>query len=211
VPPGTSGLRLACYGWVDEHAGSLASANHLVLSELLRRGVEIDFYANRRHVPPPPGLGGEGFRYLGVDPPRALGALPDNGQRIANWALAPLVRRAWRRRYEPLVLAERERAPYDAVVSLSTPPAFTVPDTPTVTWLQGPMQTELDAIRRLRRQIIRTSGSRFYAALATYYRFDALLNRSVLRDSDRVICGSEWARTALARWGYPAERISALP
>jgi glycosyltransferase involved in cell wall biosynthesis len=211
VSPGRRRLRLACYGWVDEQAGSLASANHLVLAELLRRGVDVDFYANRHHVPPPRGLGGTGFRYLGVDPPGALGALPPAGQRIVNWGLAPLVRRGWRRRYGALVAREHERRPYDAVLSLSTPPAFTVPGVPTVAWLQGPLQTELEAIRRLRRQIVRTSGRAFYAALTTYYRSDLVLSRSVLRDCDRVVCGSSWAEAQIARWGYPRRRISALP
>ena len=211
MPTGTTGLRLACYGWVDEHAGSLASANHLVLAELLRRGVEVDFYANRRHVPFPPGLEGEGFRYLGVDPPRSLGVLPDRGQRMANWALAPWVRRAWRRRFGPLVEREHAAAPYDALVTLSTPPAFTIPGVPTVAWLQGPLQTELEAVRRLRRQIVRTSGWGYYAALVAYYSADVVLDRFVLRECERIICGSRWAQAAVARRGYPAERSSALP
>ena len=209
MPPGTSRLRLACYGWVDELAGSLASANHLVLAELLRRGVGVDFYANRRHVPPPPGLGGEGFRYLGVDPPRLTGAVPD--VRGAAWALTPVLRRAWRGRYEEVAAAAHAERPYDALLCLSTPPAFTIDGVPTVAWLQGPLQTELEAIRRLRHQIVRTSGRAFYAALVGYYRADVLLDRSVLRDCDRVVCGSRWASAQVARWGYPAERISALP
>jgi glycosyltransferase involved in cell wall biosynthesis len=194
---------------VDEQAGSLASANHLVLGELLRRGVEVDFYANRRHVPPPAGLGGEGFRYVGVDPPRLAGAVPD--VRGVSWALTPAVRRTWRRQYGHVASQEHAAAPYDALVCLSTPPAFTIPGVPTIAWLQGPLQTELEAIRRLRRQIVRTSGRPFYAALTTYYRADALLDRSVLRGCDRVICGSRWAQAQVARGGYPAERTSALP
>jgi glycosyltransferase involved in cell wall biosynthesis len=212
VPPGTSSLRLACYGWVDPDAGSLASANHLVLAELLRRGVAVDFYANREHVPEPPGLAGEGaFRYAGVDPPRLAGAVPPRAQRIANWLLGPGVRHLWRRRYAAAAGPRHEQAPYDAVLSLSTPPAFTLPGVPTVAWLQGPLQTELEAIRRLRRQIVRTSGRAFYAALVAYYRADLVLDRAVLRDCDRVICGSRWAVQALARLGYPVDRVSALP
>jgi glycosyltransferase involved in cell wall biosynthesis len=194
---------------VDEHAGSLASANHLVLGELLRRGVGIDFYANRRHVAAPAGLGGEGFRYVGVDPPGLAGAVPD--VRGVSWPLTPVVRRGWRRQYGRVAAREHAAAPYDALVCLSTPPAFTISGVPTVAWLQGPLQTELEAIRRLRRQIMGTSGRPFYAALTAYYRADALLDRSVLRDCDRVICGSRWAQAQVARGGYPADRISALP
>lgn len=209
MPPGTTGLRLACYGWVDEQAGSLASANHLVLAELLRRGVEVDFYANRRHVPAPPGLVDTGLRYQGVDPPRAAAAVPP--VRGASWVLTPALRGAWRRRYERVAGAEHERDPYDALLCLSTPPAFTIPGVPTIAWLQGPMDTELDAVRRLRDQIVRTSGRLFYAALVAYYRADSILDRSGLRRCDRVVCGSRWAQAQLARWGYPADRLSALP
>jgi glycosyltransferase involved in cell wall biosynthesis len=133
------------------------------------------------------------------------------GGRAASWALTPALRRAWRRRYVEVAAAAHAEAPYDAVVSLSTPPAFTIPGVPTVAWLQGPVHTELEAIRRLRPQIVRTSGRRFYAALVTYYRADVLLDRSVLRDCDRVICGSRWAMAQVARWGYPSEALSALP
>jgi glycosyltransferase involved in cell wall biosynthesis len=194
---------------VEEQAGSLASANHLVLGELLRRGVEVDFYANRRHVPPPAALVDLGLRYVGVDPPRGAEALP--GGRAVPWLLTPALRRAWRRRYEAAVAAERARGPYHALLTLSTPPAFTIPGVPTVAWLQGPLHTELEAIRRLREQIVRTSGRAFYAALASYYHADDRLDRSVLRGCDRVICGSRWAVDQVARWGYPADRLSALP
>lgn len=211
MPGGASGLRLACYGWVDEDAGSLASANHLVLDELLRRGAAVDFFANREHVPPPSGLVRDGFRYLGVDPPRSFGSLPGGAQRVANWALAPVARRSWRRRYEPVAGAEHRQHPYDAVLSLSTPPAFTVQGVPTIAWLQGPLQTELEAVRRLRPQITRTSGRLFHAALSAYYRADGLLDRSVLRHCDRVICGSGWAKAQLVRSGCPPDRVSALP
>jgi glycosyltransferase involved in cell wall biosynthesis len=201
--------RLACYGWVQEQAGSVASANYLVVRELLRRGIEIDFYANREHVPPPAGLDGA-FQYLGFQPPALTRALPGL-QRIANWIVSPVVRAAWRRVYSPAA-AERHRArPYGALLSLGTPPAFTIPAVPTVTWLQGPLHTELEAIRRLRKQIVRTSGRTFYLALVAYYLADRLLERRVLDSSGRVICGSKWSRQALVADGLPPERVFALP
>ena len=161
-------------------------------------------------MPPPAGLGGEGFRYVGVDPPRSAAAVPD--VRGVSWALTPAVRRAWRRQYERVATQEHAAAPYDALVCLSTPPAFTIPGVPTIAWLQGPLQTELEAIRRLRRQIVRTSGRPFYAALATYYRADALLDRSVLRGvRPGHLREPVGAGAGGARWGYPADRISALP
>lgn len=203
-------MRLACYGWVDEHAGSVASANHLVLRELLRRGVEVDFFANRDHVPPPRGLA-DGFRYVGVRPPRPLGALPPLAQRGVNWLFSPAVRAAWRRIFQPVAERRHREAPFDALLSLGTPPAFTIPGVPTVTWVQGPLQTELQAIRRLEPQIRRTSGRLCHRALIGYYRVDERSQNGVLDSSDRVICGSRWARSALVASGIDASRVSALP
>lgn len=106
----------------------MASANYLVVRELLRRGIEVDLYANREHVPPPAGLEGA-FQYLGFAPPALTGALLTGVQRIANRILSPAIRAAWRRVYAPAA-AERHRAhPYDALLSLGTPlrsrsPAF---------------------------------------------------------------------------------------
>lgn len=203
--------RLACYGWVSEGAGSVASANYLILGELLRRGVEVDLYAHRQHVPRPAGLAGP-FRYFGFDAPALTGMFPPRVQRIANWILSPAVRPAWRRVYEPTARARHDARPYDAFLSLGTPPAFAISGVPTITWLQGPLQTELEAIRRLRPQIAATSGRRFYLALVAYYRANRLLlERGILGSSTRIVCGSEWARQALIAEGLRPADVSALP
>jgi glycosyltransferase involved in cell wall biosynthesis len=201
--------RLACYGWVEEQAGSVASANYLVVRELVRRGIEIDFYANRRHVPPPVGLNGP-FQYFGFEPPALTKGMPPGLQRITNWILSPAIRAAWRRVYAPSAVKRHGERRYDALLSLGTPPAFTIPGVPIVTWLQGPLQTELQAIRRLRPEIVGTSGRAFYLALVTYYLADRVLERGVLDGSSRVICGSEWSRRALLAYGLPPERVFAL-
>lgn len=80
-----------------------------------------------------------------------------------------------------------------------------------MTWLQGPLQTELEAIRRLRKEIVRTSGRAFYLLPVSYYLADRLLERGVLDCSSRVVCGSEWSKRALVADGLPPERAFALP
>lgn len=201
--------RIACYGWVEEGAGSVASGNYLLLRELLERGVEVDFYAHRQHVPPPRGLQGD-LRYLGFDSPVSLERLPARTRRVSGWLLSPYVARAWRKVYEPVAQRHHRETPYDVVLSLGTPPAFAIPGVPTVTWLQGPQHTELEAIERLRNQIERVSGRAFYASLLAYYTLDGMLQRSILDTSDRVICGSEWARQAILS-RRPGQRVHALP
>jgi glycosyltransferase involved in cell wall biosynthesis len=203
-------MRLACYGWVAEQSGSVASANYLVVQELLRRGVEVDFYANQRHVADP-GFVQPGFRYLGFEPPRLYSSLPPTAQRLVNWSLSPVVRAAWRWIFEPAVESEHRVRRYDAVLSLGTPPAFTLAGVPTATWVQAAPRNELDAILRLRRQISQTSGRVFWLALAGYYLYDELLERHVLGSSDMIVCPSEWSRRMLLARGLDSGRTLALP
>jgi glycosyltransferase involved in cell wall biosynthesis len=199
---------------VSENAGSVASAGFLTLRELLHRGVHIDLFAHREHVPCPNGLVGNGFRYVGLEQPGLLNAVDTLPPRLVTgirWLFSPAVAAAWRRAYRPAVEAEHRRAPYDAVFSLGTPPAFTIPGVPTVAWLQAPLHTELDAIRRLRRQIATLSGRRFYLALVTFYRYTLVVGRRTLGSCDHLILPSEWSRRAVVSTGISAQKVHAVP
>ncbi|WP_243664289.1 hypothetical protein [Rhodothermus marinus] len=50
-------MRIACYALVEQHAGSVASANYLILEELLRRGHQVDLFAKADFVRRPEGWG----------------------------------------------------------------------------------------------------------------------------------------------------------
>jgi glycosyltransferase involved in cell wall biosynthesis len=207
-------MRLACYGWVSERAGSVASAGYLALRELLRRGLRIDLYAHRQHVSCPEDLVGERFRYFGLEQPSVLTLIDTLPPRLVTgtrWLFSPAVAAAWRRTYRPVVEAEHRRSPYDAVFALGTTPAFTIHGVPTVAWLQAPLHTELDAIRRLRRQIVSLSGRGFYLALVTFYRYNLFVGRRTLASSDRLILPSEWSRRAVLDTGVSAQKVQAVP
>lgn len=204
-------MKLACYGWVERDAGSVASAGHTVVDELLRRGHRVDLFADRDHVPAPAGIDGRpGFTYVGLARPGAplvAGPLREP----AAVALGLALRAAWNRRCTEAAAARHAVEPYDAVLALGVAPAFVVAGVPTVAWLQSPTHTELEAIRRLRPLIVRVSGRRHYTALATYYRLRSGLDRRALDNCDEVICGSAWSARALASRGVAAERLHALP
>jgi glycosyltransferase involved in cell wall biosynthesis len=207
-------LRLACHGWVHEHAGSVASAGHVVLEELLRRGIHVDLFAQRDHVPPPPALERAGCRYFGFEQ-RPLLARVD---RIAGTAgaivgrlFSPASRRYWQRTFEPALEAEHARTPYDAVLTLGTTRILTLPGVPNVTWLQSPFRTELDAIRRLRRQIVSTSGWSFYALAVGNHRYKSFTFRYELVPSEHVVLPSGWSQKASLAEGMPADRTHAIP
>ena len=60
-------MKLAVTGFVSEQAGSVASANALLLRELLVRGHEIHFYSKPSFVDPRPAVGERpGFRFFDV-------------------------------------------------------------------------------------------------------------------------------------------------
>ena len=207
-------LRLACHGWVHEHAGSVASAGHVVLQELLRRGVTVDFFAHRSHVPPSPELTEAGYRYFGFDQNtllRALDRIPGMPGAVIGRAFGPLSRRYWRNTLQPPLRIEHERAPYDAVLTLGTTRVLTLPGVPNVTWLQSPFQTELEAITRLRPQIVSVSGLPFYALAVSNYRVKALLQGYKPTPSEHLIVGSHWSRDAMVAAGMRAARTHALP
>lgn len=204
-------MRLACYGWVQEDAGSVASAGHTVVAELLRRGHRADLFADREHVPAPADLVGDPrFAYVGLAPPRSS-HLPAGLYRPAELVLGPRWRQAWRRRFGAAARARHELEPYDALLSLGVAPAFVLGGVPTVAWLQSPVHTELEAVRRLRPLIHRVSGPSFYAAVTTYYVRRARRDARQLDLCDEVICGSSWSERALADHGFPAEHLHALP
>jgi glycosyltransferase involved in cell wall biosynthesis len=203
--------RLACYGWVHEHAGSVASAGHVVLEELLRRGVAVDLYAHRAHVPPPPALTGAGLRYLGFDQTGLLDTL-DRAPGLWGTAVrrlcSPLYRRHWRRTFTPALAARHRETPYDAVLTLGTTRVLELAGIPNVTWLQSPFHTELEAIRRLRAQIVAVSGRAYYALAVANYKYRTAYAPTPI---EHVIVGSRWARSAIVAEGLPAARTHALP
>ena len=60
-------MKLAVTGFVSEQAGSVASANALLIRELLRRGHEIHFFSKPSFVDPRPAVGlSPGFRFFDV-------------------------------------------------------------------------------------------------------------------------------------------------
>jgi glycosyltransferase involved in cell wall biosynthesis len=206
--------RLACYGWVGEQAGSVTSAGYVALAELTRRGVHVDFFAHRDYTPEPEGLRGENFTYHGFKQPswiNIIDRLPGAAETAARRILYPLTSAAWRRILEPAAAAEHRRSPYDALLVLGTPPVFSVPGVPLVTWLQSPFHTELEAIRRLRGQVVVATGWPLYVAITTWYRYNELVLRHNPVRSDRLILPSEWSRRAMLDRERSLPRVHAVP
>jgi glycosyltransferase involved in cell wall biosynthesis len=206
--------RLACFGVIEEGAGSVATADYMLVRELARRGVSVDQIANAAHHSPPKGLPAKSFRYRGFTPPlseRLVDSLPDAPSWVAERLSLPLLNVTRRRVYQPPAEATHAEAPYDALLGLGMIAPFGLSGAPTVTWLQSPLSTELEAIRRLREQIVAARGWPFYATLVAAYRYSGPILQRSLRSSERIIVGSEWSRQAMIGDGFDAARVHALP
>lgn len=206
--------RLACSGFVDAASESQIAGNYLLLRELTRRGISVDLFADRGRVPPPPGLPLESFRYLGFAPP-LLQRLLDRPPERVSWVLGrmclPAVYASWQRTYQPAAESSHAAAPYDALLVLATTARpFTLSGVPTVTQPQGGLASEQEAIRRLRRQIVAARGWPFYLALVAAYRYGDLVQRRVLRSSERIVVGSDWSRETYIAGGFDPTRVHAV-
>ncbi len=203
-------MRIACYGFVEKDAGSVASGNFVILEHLLQRGHQIDFYAKANFVHPRELFSHAGFRYIGITP-----RSEDRLHTFLPFFVHPLTSHVYYthtlKRIRRALEVEHRKRPYDVLLFLGTWAPFRIEGLPVVSWPQGPPETEWEAIYRLRRQIIELCGYTLYLKLKAYY---AYRNQQVLRDlsySDHVILGSTWSRKALAASGYPFEKTSALP
>jgi len=208
-------MRIACYALVEQHAGSVASANYLILEELLRRGHQVDLFAKADFVRRPEGLDRwPHFRYEGVLLER-LRSLHDRWRPLLRGGLERVVEDwIYRRHLDAIArrVAERHREqPYDVLLFLGVGAQFEVDGLPAVAWLQGPPQTEWQAIYRLRHRLIALSGRMLYWKLRAFYRHRQRMAQRELARCRAVICGSEWSRRHVIAFGAPAECVFALP
>ncbi len=208
-------LRIACYGYVEREAGSVASANYFVLGELLARGHEIDFYAIRDWIEPRDLSAHRNFRYLGHVIPLARW-YERKAPLLARRATGPLVRHLFLCAYLRRIAGDLRRRhaldPYDVVMFLGVPPQFEPPPAPIVAWRQGAPGTELEAIRGNRRRIIELCGRWHYALLEGYYLSRGIFQRRRDLACPTVhVCGSPWTAGRLVALGVTEERARGIP
>jgi glycosyltransferase involved in cell wall biosynthesis len=217
VSPAASPLRLAVYGFVGKDSAGLAVANYEVLSELLDRGHQIDFYGVESFVRPTELFGREGFTYHGFRMPVAeAGRAHLNKVRflrlgtILDPPYSILMYREFYKRIARSIRRTHLDQPYDAVLFLGLHAPIRVPGVPVVSWTQGTPNGELEALRSQRDRIVRFCGWWFYTALVTYYRWKSQVVRREIRLSDVVIGGSRWAGESWHQLGLPPERYAPL-
>jgi glycosyltransferase involved in cell wall biosynthesis len=207
------------YGFVDADSGSLASANYLLLDELLRRGHRIDFYAIAGFVRPRSLEGRPGYRYcpLEIKPLTAAWRLLTGVARgalraPAMFGLAQVSNYFYHRAIGRAIRRAHAARPYDALLVLGLLSPFRVdPSLRVVSWTQGTPTGELEAIRRQRSNIRRYGGRVLYAGLTAFYRSRIWQTRHQIRTGGTILCGSRWAAASWAGLGAPPGAVVPIP
>ncbi len=211
-------LRLAVYGYIEETAGSLAGANHLLLEHLLAAGHEIDLYAVRGWVEPKDFRAYPNYHYRGYWLPSVelawklpellhLGPLNALLRKAIGLQTALLYNRAMQRE-----LQRRDRVQrYDALLTLGLLSPFRVTTIPQISWTQGTPNGEWEYARRRPGQLIGQSNRLFYWGMGLWYWWKGRQHRELIPYSRLIIGGSRWAMDSWLTLGARPEQLRALP
>ncbi|MBB5031715.1 glycosyltransferase family 4 protein [Prosthecobacter vanneervenii] len=208
-------MKIAATGYVSEQAGSVASANALLLRALLDAGHEVDFFSKPSFVDPRPCVGEhEGFRFVSTD-----NVGPDRFRaRVQHLPIIGfLACRVDSGTYSRLLLQnisrEHKQRRYDLCLWLGDYAPGRVKNLPMISFAQGPPGTDARSIISRFSEILRLAGLK--RALPWYVL--ALVRLSPaglppLRHSDHIIVGSRQSQKMLhEHYGVSPERTSALP
>jgi hypothetical protein len=208
-------MLLAVTGFVSEEAGSVASANALMLRALLDAGLEIDFFSKPSFIDPRPAVGEhKAFRFVPVINSYADGfrrtveSIPMLGASAA-WIDSVSYNRLLVRR----IGQEHRRRSYDAILWMGDYAHGGVPGVPTISFAQGPPGTDARSLLARSDEVRRLAGGR----TALKWRLLARLRLSPLglpafRHSDHFIVGSSISRDSLiGTYGLPGDRVSTAP
>ena len=179
-------MRIAATGFVSAEAGSVASANAILLRFLVEKGHEIDFFSKPSFVDPRQAVGTlPRFQFVPV-----VNSWQDSVRKSCERIpiLKFLTERLDASSYNKLLVRRiREKGrqqKYDVVLWLGDYAHSTVPGAMTVSFAQGPPGTDARAIVSRRREIRKLAG------------FAKTLKWTVL------------ARLRLSRWGLPPLKCS---
>ncbi|MBD2329622.1 glycosyltransferase family 4 protein [Alkalinema sp. FACHB-956] len=213
-------MKIACYGYVYKNTGSVAGANFLILEELLKRGLEIDFFGWDGFNKPHELLDYSNFKFIelpkGVVGSSIYSCLPTFLKEIYKSYLWPAVHvfldsRIDQKYLQEEIILSHHSQHYDVMLFLSVNSKFKVKGLPIVSWLQGTPQTEWQYIQKLRSQIIKYGGSGFYLKAAVHYTLEAPKVGREIANSDLLICESAWSRDRMIEYGVAPERLRILP
>jgi len=210
-----SNLSFAATGFVSSHAGSVASANAVLLRGLLERNHEISFFTKPSFVDPRPVFNGQcvsGQFHL-VD---CTNAFQDGLRR----KMSPSGNGLWGRAWGTYDAASYNRGLVRAMARYSSADldlwlgdwARGRGTRPVISFVQGPPGTDARSVFTRRKQIIQLSGKAKWLQLAAAAKWRLGPGLPPFQHSDHVIVGSDWSRRFLIdQYQLPEQRAHALP
>ncbi len=210
--------RLAVFGFVDENAGSQASASYVVLESILQQGHTVDLYAIDGFVTP--GRLAE-FPNLTYVPLRVAWCATvwmwlknvDNKRlnSIFEFAFAKVSFFFHTRKIRQKLQAAHLARPYDALLSFGLLSPWRLRNARTISWPQGPPSGELGWMLRNIRPLVRRLGLCYVFLLIMLYFWKCVVAVRAHRRSDIIIGGSRWTLSMWRRLGVASERLVSLP
>lgn len=208
-------MKIAATGFVSVQAGSVASANALLLKALLDAGHEVDFFSKPSFVDPRPAVGDRtGFRFISVVN-KLADSIRRRLQRVPLLSLGSALIDAWT--YNRLLVKSIRKQhlsrSYSVVLWMGDYARGTVPGVPSVSFAQGAPGTDARSIVTRRREIRELAGQWVALKWITL----ALLRLSrwglpPLKVSDHIIVGSSVSCEALETiYKIEPSQLSALP
>lgn len=212
-------FRIACYGYVGKNEGSGVGANFRLLEELLNRGFEIDFYGSEGVNQPSELLDRKNFRFISLPVTFVRSfeqRLPKTLRNLFKTTLhEPLhvlfAAPAYNRRLKREVISQQADRKYDLLFYWGLHALFKIEGVPTISWVQGPPQTEWFYINKLRKKIISLCGAGTYLKAMVYYASRKTRLNQQISNSDILICASQWSRERMIDYGVAEEKVKMLP
>jgi glycosyltransferase involved in cell wall biosynthesis len=200
-------LRIACYGLVDQEGSSAVGANFILLEELIKRGFKVDFYGRKDYVYPYQLCKYKNFKLIEVKQ-SILG-------RCSNFVTGTnnllLVRRAEMLLLRQKILANHEENKYDFLICLGLRSGIKLKNIPTISWLQGIPHMQWNMIQKLKKEIVSYDGYLLFLKLKAFYKLRIRLADFELKNSDLLICSSQWTKKQLIINGINTDVIKVLP
>ena len=206
-------LNIACVGPISEALGSVPGANLLLIRALLAAGHTVRlFYFERLNIPAD--LCAHSlfsFQCVPASLPERLGTwLARRSWNLTREALLATVYMPFRKRALRRAVARHDQS-FELLLYLGYPAYFRLAAGKTISWYQGPLQSESNGIISTRETIIALGGWRKYLTLSLGYRLRLLTIRLCCVPSDIVICCSEWSKEQIASWHLRPKSIEVIP
>lgn len=208
-------MRIAVTGYVSAEAGSVASANALLLRGLLERGFEITFFSKASFVDPRPSVGEhQGFTFVDVDNKTAdrvrakLARVP-----VAGIVSSVVDSHTYHRLLVKMIGEHHAKEEFHLVLWLGEYARGRVEGIPSISFAQGPPGTDARSILNHYDEIRALAGR----LAAWRWRWLAKFRLSPmglppLKYSDHILIGSGQSRETLERvYGVPVQKIHTLP